>query len=101
TLRRTQDAQVLLAAGADANLRPVGVAISLRIDRLHFEPVAAVRRHVAKCLGLAAERYNEEIDAAIVVEVGGDKPSADIPVIAERLIRRRNVAELAGSVVFE
>ena len=47
-LRGVDEPQLHPAAGPDAHLGAVGVAVMLRIDGPHLEPVAAIRRDVAE-----------------------------------------------------
>src|SRR5205823_7610021 len=106
TVRGIDPAMVQCARGAEADVGAVGVASAQGgIDRAHQKPVAAARGDVAIEPGGFGDAGDEEIYAAVVIDVAAGQASTDVGGRAEGRILFRNVGEFsvasAGLVVEE
>src|SRR5262249_28290353 len=77
------------------------VALAGGVGGADEQPVAALWRHVAEQAGAAADRGDEQVHAAVTVEVRVSQAAADVRSRAQRRLTRRAVAEPAPACVGE
>src|SRR5688500_132613 len=89
------------AIGGDSDFGAEGVAVSKTwIERAHDEPMAA-RSDVAIDTRGSGDAGDEQVEAAVVIEVAGGDAASDRSGAAESQIVRRDIGECAVAIVGE
>src|SRR5262245_46249926 len=99
TLPRQDMAGKAPRAGFDDNLGAVGVAFQVGIDGADAEPVAALGGDVAEQPCGPGDARDEQVKPAVAIEVRAHQAAENAGSGAERVVGRREIAELAFAVI--